>query len=218
MSNPLDLKMDAGTRSISMLIPIFNHSENVIYENGCYKLNFESAEKMFEYERLYMEVKNKIADIKPVALCQSTESWSCPMFVSPFARVNLVWEWNSPYGMLTRRNGPIIVSPFARVNLVWEWNSPYRMLTRRNGPIIPPLRFKGSLLIVREIVNLQGRLYLLPHGSLCDDIYIMPSGLIYGLSQLLRNHFVLMDVHYLVDNFSLMRFMQVLVIQTLLDL
>ena len=63
MSNPLDLKMDAGTRSISMLIPIFNHSENVIYENGCYKLNFESAEIMFEYERLYMEVKNNIADI-----------------------------------------------------------------------------------------------------------------------------------------------------------
>ena len=60
MSNPDDLKMDAGTGSISMLFHLANYPENEVYENGCYKLNFESAEELFGYQQSYREVCYKI--------------------------------------------------------------------------------------------------------------------------------------------------------------
>ena len=63
MSNPPDIKMNAGTGCVSMMFHLANHPENQVYENGCYILNFESAEEMFEYQESYTEVKWKIADI-----------------------------------------------------------------------------------------------------------------------------------------------------------
>ena len=63
MSNQPDLKMNVGAGSISMLTPFLNNPENAVYENGSYKINFESSEEMLEYLDFYSEVKNKIADI-----------------------------------------------------------------------------------------------------------------------------------------------------------